>query len=290
MLIKLKIKENAVLVVDGTNLMHRHFYVKPDLTSSDGTPTGAIFGTIKMLKRYARDLNPLQMYICFDKHRKTFRNNIFPDYKNNRKPTDERLKQQFSLLQEFCQLSNLPFVEIDDYEADDLIGSISVKAREYGFNPYAVSGDKDIYQLIAKKVEVIYVSNKGPVLFDTTKLSEKYDGLKPEQFLDFKALQGDTGDNIPGIPGIGEKTAIKLLNNYGSLEGIYANLDQLKGKQRINIENNKNIAYRAKELATIQCNLDLNYNDFFETEIEAGYDFENKEVKTFLQKLDIKSL
>lgn len=287
---KLQLKEDAVLVIDGTNLMHRHFYAKPDLASSDGTPTGAIYGTIKMLKGYARDLQPLQMYICFDKHRKTFRNQIFPDYKGNRKPTDERLKQQFSLFQEFCSLANLPFIEMDGYEADDLIGSLSVKAKEYGLQPYAVSGDKDIYQLIAKDVEVIYVSNKGSILFDAVKLAEKYDGLKPEQFIDFKALQGDTGDNVPGIPCIGEKTAIKLLNLYGSLDGIYENLDQLKGKQKENVANNRDVVYRAKELVTIQCNMDLDYNNYFENEIEAGYDFENEKVKRFLYRLDIKSL
>jgi len=286
----LEIKENAVFVIDGTNLMHRHFYAKPDLTSSDGTPTGAIYGTIKMLKRYAKDFKPQQMYVCFDKHKKCFRNRIYPEYKGNRKPTDERLKKQFSLFQEFCSLANIPFVEIDGYEADDLIGSLSIKAKEYGFCPYVVSGDKDLYQLINKNIEIIYLSNKGPILFNADKFSEQYDGLKPEQFLDFKALQGDGGDNIPGVPGIGEKTAIKLLKSFGSLDGIYDNLGQLKGKQKENLESSKDIAYRARELATIKCDIDMDYNDFFENSIEESYDFENSEVHNFLNRLDIKSI
>ena len=286
----LQVKEDAVFVIDGTNLMHRHFYAKPDLTSSDGTPTGAIYGTIKMLKGYAKKFNPRQMYICFDKHRKSFRNNIYSEYKENRKPTDERLKKQFILFQEFCFLSNIPFVEVEDYEADDLIGSLSVKAKEYGFFPYAVSGDRDLYQLIAKKIEIIYLSNKGPVLLDVDKFIEQYDGLKPEQFLDFKALQGDSGDNIPGVPGIGEKTAIKLLKSFGSLDGIYDNISQLKGKQKENLESSKDIAYRARKLVTIKCDINLNYNDFFENNIEEGYNFENEGVQKFLQKLDIKSI
>lgn len=285
-----KIKEDAVLIIDGNNLMHRHFYTKPDLTSSDGTPTGAIYGMIKMLKGYANKFNPKQMYICLDKSRKSFRNNIYPEYKQNRKPTDERLKRQFALLQEFCFLSKIPLVEVEGYEADDLIGSISLKAKEYGFVPYAVSGDKDLYQLLVKNIEILYVSNKGLVLFNSDKFMEQYDGLKPEQYLDFKALQGDSGDNVPGVPGIGEKTAIKLLKSFGSLDGIFDNINQIKGKQKENLENSKDAVYRAKVLVTIKYDIDLDYNNFFENCIEEHFDFENEDVRKFLLKLDIKSL
>lgn len=285
----LSIRKNAVFIIDGTNLMHRQFFAKPDLQASDGTPTGAIYGTIKILKSYAQNFQPLQMYICCDKHRKTFRNQIFPEYKANRKPTDERLKEQFPLLKEFCSLAGMPYVEVEGYEADDLIGSLSVHAAEYGFSPYAVSGDKDLFQLIEKQVDVIFLSNKGPVMYDAVKLEETYQ-LKPEQFIDFKSLQGDRGDNIPGIPGVGEKTAIKLLTDYGDLNGIYANLDQLKGKLKINVTGNKDTVYQAKELVKIQCNVDLDYNQYFEIDIEEGYDFNNQQVREFLQKLDIRKL
>lgn len=285
----LSLKQNAVLIVDGTNLMHRHFYSKPDLAASDGTPTGALYGTVKMLKSYAVQFKPLQIFICCDKRRKNFRNQIFPDYKANRKPTDERLKSQFALLRKFCFLARLPYIEADEYEADDLIGSLSTHAFEYGFTPYAVSGDRDIFQLIDKQVDVIYLSNKGPVLYDAKKLEETY-GLKPWQYLDFKALQGDKGDNIPGIPGVGEKTAVKLLNDFKNLDGIYENIDQLKGKLKEKVAENKDIVYKAKELVTIRCDMDLDYNSYFEIDIEEGYDFDNAEVKQFLNRLDIKSL
>lgn len=285
----LSIKENSVFMIDGTNLMHRHFYVNKDLATSDGIPTGAVYGTIKTLMNFAKNYRPLQMFICLDLHRKNFRNDLYAEYKNNRKPTDPRLKEQFPLLEEFCQAAGLPCIKKEDFEADDLIGSLCFHASDYNFYPYAVSGDKDLFQLLAKNIEVIYVSNKGPVLFNEQKLTEKYDGLKPEQFLDLKALQGDASDNIPGVPGIGEKTAIKLLKSYGSLDSIYQHLSELKGKQKENLENFKDQAYLSKELATIQCDMDLDYNQYFEMEMEEGYQFDSADAKEFFRRLEMKS-
>lgn len=283
-------EKDSVLVFDGTNLMHRNFYSHEDLKTSDGFPTGAIYGTIKALMSFAQKANPIQMYVCFDKSKNTFRKQLFTEYKENRKPTDDRLIQQFPLLKEFCNIAGIPYIEADGYEADDIIGSLCSHAKNYGFIAYAVSGDKDLFQLLEKGVKIIYVSNKGLLNFEAKDLAEKYDGLKPEQVIDFKALQGDASDNIPGVPGIGEKTAIKLLSSYGSLDGIYQNINDIQGKMKEKLESNKDKAYLSKNLATIKCDVPLEYNQHFEIDVLKKYSFNTPAVKELLKKLEFNSI
>jgi len=275
----------SVLLIDGNNLIHRNFHAFPFLTAKDGTPTGAVYGTLKMLKKFQEDFNPMLMIFCMDAHRRSFRNELFADYKGHRPETDDLLKPQFALIEEFCRASKLTCVKKDGFEADDLIGSLSYKALEHGYLPYILSGDRDLFQLVNESIKMIYVSSKdGLVIYNEEKVKERYGGLSPKQIIDLKGLQGDTSDNIPGVKGIGEKTAISLLTQYGSLEGIYENIESIKGKRKETLISQKDMAFLSRELATIKCDVEI---DLIE---ENDFSFDYPEVREFLAKLNIVSL
>ena len=238
------------------------------------------------MKSYINSLNPKQVFITFDKSNNTFRNEIYPEYKEGRQKTDLDLKDQFPMFKEYCKLVNMPFIEIDLFEADDIIGSLCCKAEKYNLHPYAVTGDKDILQLIDKGIDVLYLSNNGPIIYKEDEFINEFN-INPDQYIDYKALVGDPSDNIPGVPGIGKKTAAKLLGLYGDLDGIYENVDELKGKQKENVVENKDKAYLFKEILTIECDMDLDYDDYFGRYIEEGFDLDNKEAEEFLKELEI---
>lgn len=283
---KLKEKDNIVLIVDGTNLIHRNYYGHFYRRTNSGIHTGGIYGTIRSLERYVNNYNPKQVYICFDKSEYTFRSKIYPDYKMNRKEIDKELLDQFLMLKEYCKIVNFPFIEIDLYEADDIIGSLACNAKDYNLHPFVVSGDKDLLQLLHRGIDILYLSNKGIIRYSKEQFIKEYD-IKLEQFGDYKALVGDPSDNIPGIPGVGKKTAAKLLNNYGTLEGIYENIDHLKGKQKETILANKDNVYLFREILSIDCNMDLDYEDYFGKHIGEGYNLDNSFLKEFLESLEL---
>lgn len=280
-------KDNVILLVDGTNLIYRNYFVHSYRKTKSGIHTGGLYGTIRSLQSYINTFNPKQVYICFDKSEYTFRSKMYPDYKMNRVDTDIELLNQFSMLREYCNLVNLPFIEIDLFEADDIIGSLSSNAKNYNLHPYVVSGDKDLLQLIHKGIDVMYLSNKGPIIYNENQFEEEYN-IKIQQFIDYKALVGDPSDNIPGIPGIGKKTAAKLLGLYNTLEGIYENIDDLKGKQKQAIIDNKENVFLFKQLLTIDCNMDLDYDDYFGRYINEGFNLANDLGNAFLKELEIK--
>lgn len=280
-------KDNVILLVDGTNLIYRNYFVHSYRKTKSGIHTGGLYGTIRSLQSYINTFNPKQVYICFDKSEYTFRSKMYPDYKMNRVDTDIELLNQFSMLREYCNLVNLPFIEIDLFEADDIIGSLSSHAKNYNLHPYVVSGDKDLLQLIHKGIDVMYLSNKGPIIYNENQFEEEYN-IKIQQFIDYKALVGDPSDNIPGIPGIGKKTAAKLLVLYNTLEGIYENIDDLKGKQKQAIIDNKENVFLFKQLLTIDCNMDLDYDDYFGRYINEGFNLANDLGNAFLKGLEIK--
>ncbi len=279
-------KENVILVIDGTNLIYRNYFVHSYRKTKSGVHTGGLYGTIRSLQSYISKFNPKQVFIAFDKSEYTFRSEMYPEYKMNRQETDVELLNQFSMLREYCKLVNMPFIEIDLYEADDIIGSLSCNANKYNLHPYAVSGDRDLLQLIDKGIDVLYLSNKGPVIFGEREFIEEYN-INPNQFIEYKALVGDPSDNIPGIPGIGKMTAAKLLGLYHTLEGIYENIDELKGKQKQTMIDNKDSVFHFKELVTIKCDMNLDYNDYFGRYIDEGFNLENELAKDFLNKLEI---
>jgi len=279
-------KDNIILIVDGTNLIHRNYFVHTYRKTKSGIHTGGLYGTIRSLKSYINSFNPVQVYICFDKSEYTFRSKMYPNYKMNRNEIDIELLHQFTMLREYCNLVNFPFIEIDLYEADDIIGSLSCNAKDYNLYPYVVSGDKDLLQLIHYGIDVLYLSNNGPTIYRESKFIEEYN-IKPGQFLDYKSLVGDPSDNIPGMPGIGKKTAAKLLGLYDTLNGIYENINDLKEKQKQVFIENKDSVYLFKQLLTLECNMELDYADYFGRYIDKGFNLDNNFVKEFLKELEI---
>lgn len=281
-----KLKDNIILVIDGTNLIYRNYFVHSYRKTKLGVHTGGLYGTIRSLKSYINNFNPKQVFIAFDKSEYTFRNKIYPDYKKGRSEPELELLKQFSMLEKYCKLVNIPFIEIDLYEADDIIGSLSCNAKRYNLHPYAISGDRDLLQLIDKGIDVVYLSNNGPVIYSEEKFIEKYN-INPNQYIEYKALVGDPSDNIPGIPGVGKKTANKLLGEYNTLEGIYKNIDNLKGKRKENILENKDKVFLYKEILNIKCDLKLDYDDYFIKYIKEGFDLDSRKAKDYLEKLEI---
>jgi DNA polymerase I len=268
-----------VLLVDAMNLIHRSYYAYPRLATKEGVATGGFFGFVKYLKSLQEKYRPWHMIICSDASRESFRNEFYPEYKGTRKETDQELIVQFGMMEAYLKKCNATFIKKVNYEADDLIGTLAKKAVEKEYEPLIVSGDRDLFQLVSPKVHQIYLSNKGMIYFEPETVMEKYDGLSPEQIVDLKALSGDPSDNIPGIRGIGEKTAIKLLKAYENLEGIYQNTDELKGKQKEKIEKGVEEAYLSRRLATIDCRVEINDEELlipkenFSLSTKAAFDY-----------------
>jgi len=280
--------EKKVLLIDAMNLIHRSYYAYPRLATKEGVATGGFFGFVKYLKSLQDKYQPWHMVICSDASRESFRNEFFPEYKGTRKETDEELIVQFGMMETYLEKCNATFIKKENYEADDLIGTLAKKAVEKDYQPLIVSGDRDLFQLVSSKVHQLYLSNKGMIYFDPEAVVEKYDGLGPKQIVDLKALSGDPSDNIPGIRGIGEKTAIKLLNAYGDLEGIYENTHELKGKQKEKIEMGKKEAYLSKRLAAIDCRVDIDDEDLLSP--DENFSLSTKDAYDYLQELNISKI
>ena len=241
------------LIIDGSSLIHRAFFALPPLTNRKGQHTGAVYGFLRMFHKLLQDVQPRWVAAAFDKSRKTFRTKLFADYKGQRKPTPPELKEQFPLCMEVLESMGIPALELDDYEADDIIGTFAKKA-DPSVEVYIVTGDRDELQLIDDRTRVMY-TKKGISdikLYDKETFAEDYEGLVPLQLIDLKGLMGDTSDNIPGVPGVGPKTALKLIAEYGSVEKVLEHIPEVKGKSlKEKLENNKEQALLSKELATI---------------------------------------
>ena len=241
------------LVIDGSSLIHRAFFALPPLTNRKGQHTGAVYGFLRMFHKLLQDVKPRWVAAAFDKSRKTFRTKLYADYKGQRKPTPPELKEQFPLCMEVLQSMGIPALELDDYEADDIIGTFARNA-DPSVEVYIVTGDRDELQLIDDRTRVMY-TKKGISdikLYDKTAFAEDYEGLAPLQLIDLKGLMGDTSDNIPGVPGVGPKTALKLIAEYGSVENVLEHIEEVKGKSlKEKLADNKEQALLSKELATI---------------------------------------
>ena len=241
------------LVIDGSSLIHRAFFALPPLTTRKGQHTGAVYGFLRMFHKLLQDVKPRWVAAAFDKSRKTFRTRLYADYKGQRKPTPPELKEQFPLCMEVLASMGIAALELDDYEADDIIGTFA-KKTDPSVEVYIVTGDRDELQLIDDRTRVMY-TKKGISdikLYDRAAFAEDYEGLVPLQLIDLKGLMGDTSDNIPGVPGVGPKTALKLIGEYGSVEKVLENVDAVKGKSlKEKLAGNKEQALLSKELATI---------------------------------------
>ena len=241
------------LVIDGSSLIHRAFFALPPLTTKQGVNTGAVYGFCNMLAKLLGDVKPKWLAVAFDKSRKTFRTELFADYKGQRKPTPSELSEQFPLARRLLEAMNITVLETDGYEADDIIGTFAVHAPKEA-EIIIVTGDKDELQLLDERVKV-YFTKRGISdikTYDVAAFAEDYEGLEPKQLIDLKGLMGDSSDNIPGVPGVGPKTALKLIGEYGSVENVLENIDQISGKSlKEKLADNKEAALLSKKLATI---------------------------------------
>lgn len=253
------LKKNAkqkkrLVLVDGHALLHRAFHAMPDLTTSKGERVEAIYGFLRMLLKVIDDLRPSHLAITFDRPVPTFRHKMFAKYQAQRPPMEESLKSQQKRLHQVIQTMEIPIYEVDGYEADDLIGTLADQAVANGGETVIVTGDRDILQLVRGEKIKVYMPKKGlsnPIVWNEKAFVKKY-GFKPEQLVDFKGLTGDSSDNYPGVAGVGEKTAKKLLVKYASLEEIYKHRNKVEEKIRKKLISGKENAFLSKQLAQIR--------------------------------------
>lgn len=245
--------ENKLAIIDGSSLLYRAFYaLPPTMTSPDGVPTNAVYGFLRMLLSLYRELDPAYVAVTFDKDRQTFRMEMYDGYKATRKPAPAELVPQFDLILEVMHVMGVAVYSLSGYEGDDVLGTLS--ARYEKELPVAiVTGDRDALQLASDRTTV-YLTQKGISSMSemTPKAVEEKYGITPSQVIDMKALMGDTADNIPGVPGIGEKTALKLLAQYKTLDNLYAHVDEIKGAQGKKLAAGKDMAYLSYKLAAIK--------------------------------------
>lgn len=273
-----------LLVIDGNSLINRAFYGVPLLSTKEGIFTNAVYGFLNILVKAITENKPDYIIVAFDHARKTFRNELYSEYKAGRKQMPEELRGQFDILKEVLKACNIKVIEQAGIEADDIIGTVTKRFSE---NSIIVTGDRDSLQLIDDKITV-WLTKKGisdVKRMDSGAVVDDF-GVEPCQIIDLKALMGDKSDNIPGVRGIGEVGAVKLLNTYKTLEGVYENIDEIKGATKTKLVDNKDMAFLSKQLATIKldCEIDCDYDD-------CTYDFPFKsEVFKLFKKYEFSNL
>lgn len=244
--------DKRLIIIDGNSIINRAFYALPEMNNKEGLKTNAIYGFTTMLFKIIDIYKPTHISVAFDRKAPTFRHLEFEEYKAGRKKMPDDLRVQFEPLKDLLDKFNINRLEIDGYEADDIIGTVSKVAEEDGFKVFIVTGDKDAIQLASNNTTTL-ITKKGVAdveEYNYESVVEKYE-MTPTQFIDLKGLMGDKSDNIPGVPGIGEKTGIKLIKEFSSIEGIIDNIDNLKGSIKKKIEENKELAIMSKKIATI---------------------------------------
>ena len=244
--------KDVFLLVDGNSLMHRAFHALP-LMDADGVYTNAIYGFLNMLLKVIKEEKVQYLAVCFDEHGPTFRHTVYQDYKAGRSETPPELRQQFSTILDLLDKLGIRRYSLQGWEADDLLGTLSLKGEEAGLAPLLLTGDRDALQLVGGGTELMF-TRKGiseTIRFTPSRVYEEY-GFTPQQVTDWKGLAGDSSDNIPGVPGVGDKTAVRLLQEYGTLENVLANSGQVKGKLGEKLATWADQARFCKELATIR--------------------------------------
>ncbi|SMY38063.1 DNA polymerase I [Photobacterium andalusiense] len=255
------IPENPLILIDGSSYLYRAYHAAPNFTNSDGEPTGAIYGVVNMLRSMLRQFSTDRIAVIFDAKGKTFRDDIYPEYKANRPPMPDDLRGQIEPLHAVIKAMGLPLIAISGVEADDVIGTLATQASQQGMPVLISTGDKDMAQLVDQNVTLI--NTMTDVVMDPAGVVDKF-GIGPELIIDYLALMGDKVDNIPGVPGVGEKTAKALLTGVGGLDALYANLDDIaplgfRGSKTMakKLLDNKEAAYMSYKLATIKLDVEL---------------------------------
>jgi DNA polymerase-1 len=249
------------MLIDGPSLVYRGYFALPPLTMSDGTLVNAVFGFLQIVLRGMQDVKPDYAILSFDLGKPQFRFDAYPDYKKGRPGMPDDLRAQFPIVREIAQMMGMPIRELEGYEADDVIGTLSKQATAAGLDTMIVSGDLDGLQLVDDHVRLLTtrMGVAATVIYDEAKVMERY-GLRPDQMLDYKALKGDTSDNIPGVPGVGEKTASSLLQQFGTLDGVYDHLGEVKGKLRERLAEHRASAFMSREIGRILTDLPVELN------------------------------
>ncbi len=253
---------NKLLLIDGNSIMNRAFYGLPLLSDAKGRYTNAVFGFLNILFKTIDDEAPTHLLVAFDSHAPTFRHETYKEYKGNRKGMPDELRSQMPLIREVLDTMNIATYVEDGIEADDILGSLSLRFEDEG-EVTVLSGDRDLLQLASEKTKISIPRTKGGTTttehYDYNSFMETY-GFTPTQFIDVKGMMGDSSDNIPGIPGVGEKTAHKYIKKYQTLEGLYEHIDDLKGKTKEKVEANRELAFVSRDLATIKrdCSIEIN--------------------------------
>ena len=281
---------DKILLIDGHSILNRAFYGLPDLTNSEGRHTGAVYGFLNILFRILEEEKPKYLTVAFDLHEPTFRHKIYNAYKGTRKPMQEELREQVPLIQEVLTAMGIKIVSKPGYEADDLLGTLAVRSEKEGMDVTILSGDRDLLQLATEKVLIrLPKTSRGKTTienFHTQEVIEKYQ-VTPPQIIELKALMGDSADNIPGIPGVGEKTATKMVVEFGSIENAYAHLEEVKpNKAKESLREHYDMAVLSKTLATINTDSPIDYS-YEEAELKNLY---TPEAYQLCKQLEFKNL
>lgn len=278
-----------LLILDSNSLLNRAFYAIPELTNSEGIHTNAVYGFVNMLFKMKEELKPDYIVAAFDKKGPTFRHNEYKDYKAGRKQMPSELAEQFPIIKEILSLLSITEYELDGFEADDIIGSLAKYAEKNNIEVFIVTGDRDALQLASDNINVV-ITKKGvteTATYNYKNFIEEF-GVTPTQFIDVKGLMGDKSDNIPGVPGVGEKTAYKLIQTYGSIEEVLNNIDSISGKKlKENLETYREQAIFSKKLATIVTEVPIDFNL---EEIKNQDSFDKEGLKKMFFKLQMKSM
>lgn len=279
-----------IVLIDGHSILNRAFYGVPDLTNSAGLHTNAVYGFLNILFKILEEETPDYLTVAFDVKAPTFRHEMFKEYKGTRKPMPEELREQVPVLKEVLSAMGIRMMEKAGLEADDILGTLAKRAEREGMAVSLVSGDRDLLQIATDKIKIRIPKTKGGKTeiedYYAADVEAKYQ-VNPVQFIDLKALMGDTADNIPGVPKVGEKTATELMVQFGSLDDIYARVEEVKKNSiRESLKNNEELARLSKALATI--NVDSPIEFVFE---EAKvHDFYTEEAYVIFKKLEFKNL
>src|SRR5579884_2244879 len=283
------VKGKKFAIIDGKSVFYRGYYAMPNLSTKDGRPTGGVYGFATMAMEVLRRLKPDYVAVAWDKPKTNIRKRLelYPEYKAGRKPAPPDFHEQVEVLRDLLQAFGWPLYELDDYEADDIMGTLAVQARAKGLETMLITSDLDMLQLVDGHVHVYALKTglSNIELYSPKSFEAKY-GIRVDQFLDYKSIKGDSSDNIPGVPGIGEKGALELLKQYETLDGVYANLPLIKESVRKKLEAGRELAYLSKQLARIWVDAPLKLNL---KEVD-GSKVQPDKVLDLLQKLEFRTL
>ncbi len=281
--------KKRLVVIDGKSVFYRGYYAMPNLSTKDGTPTGGVYGFTVMVLEVLKKMNPDYVAVAWDKPKTNIRRRreIYPEYKANRKPAPPDFYEQIPLLNQVLEALRWPFIEIDDHEADDIMATLCKQAHKKGYETVLITSDHDVLQTIDESTTVA-ILKKGLTnveMYDPKLFKERY-SMTPEQFIDYKSLRGDPSDNIPGVGGVGEKTAIQLIADYKSLDGVYENVELIKGGLKDKLIADKEKAYIAKQLVTLDTSIDLEF-DWKQADVT---NLDAKQLNKVLRDLEFRTL